>query len=74
MVNIGNIEKKRRKNMKYFDFTFSFSISMILYFVAVMVGFQEGYISLLLFAIPTLLLTVSLFILGGYYRLDDKNK
>ena len=47
---------------------------MVLYFVAVMVGFQEGYISLLLFAIPTLLLTVSLFILGGYYRLDDKNK
>lgn len=60
--------------MKYFDFTFSFSVSMILYFVAVMVGFQEGYISLILFAIPSLLLTVSLCILGGYYRLDDKSE
>ncbi|MCD8801476.1 hypothetical protein K1Y24_05815 [Mammaliicoccus sciuri] len=60
--------------MKYFDFTFSFSVSMILYFIAVMIGFLESYISLLLFAIPTLLLKVSLFILGGYYRLDDNSE
>ncbi|MEX6054910.1 hypothetical protein [Mammaliicoccus sciuri] len=39
-----------------------------------MVDYWKGCISLFLFGIPTLLLTVSLFILGGYYRLDDKSK